>query len=79
MQADTDGAEVDEHNCRLYKVARQGFPMNPQEVYDLVALVTASAATFIYEVRGLAQQSSCIQLVNCPDRQLSKALRYILP
>jgi hypothetical protein len=52
MQADTDGAEVDEHNRRLYKVARRGFPMNPQEVYDLVALVNDRRAAPIDRAEG---------------------------
>jgi hypothetical protein len=52
MQADTDGAEVDEHNCHLYKVARRGFPMSPQEVYDLVALVNDRRAAPIDWAEG---------------------------
>jgi hypothetical protein len=62
MQADTDGAEVDEHNRRLYKVARQGFPMNPQEVYDLVALVNDRQAAPIDRAEGflLITELCCI-------------------
>ena len=52
MQTDADGAEVDEHNHRLYKVARWGIPMNPQEVYDLVALVNNSQAAPIDQAEG---------------------------
>jgi hypothetical protein len=52
MQADTDGAEVDKHNHHLYKVARQGFPMNPQEVYDLIALVNDRQAAPIDWAEG---------------------------
>jgi hypothetical protein len=52
MKADTDGAEVDEHNHCLYKVAQQGLPMNPQEVYNLVVLVNDRRAAPIDWAEG---------------------------
>lgn len=54
-QAEMDSVTsyMPEANCRLYKVVRCGFPMNPQEVHNLAALITYPHKSAVDHAEGI--------------------------